>query len=89
VLLLADVQVLAVPGDDVGPDEAVARQPAPTHEPADPAAKREAGDSRRRNEATGERQPERLRLGVDVLPETSSLRHDAAPVRVDPDPLHR
>ena len=89
VLVLADVQVLAVRGDDVGPDEVVAGQPAPTDQPADPAAEREAGDARRGHEATGDRQPERLRLGVDVPPDASGLRHDAAPVRVDPDRVHR
>ena len=33
--------------------------------------------------------PERLRLGVDIPPDTSGLRHDCARVRVNANPLHR
>ncbi len=86
VLVLAGVQVLAVGGHDVGADEVVAGQAALADQPADAAAEREPGDAGGRHQSPGDRQPERLRLGVDVAPQAAGLRRDRAPVRVDADP---
>src|SRR6185369_14827207 len=89
VLVLADMQVLAVCGHDVGPDEVVTRQPTATNQPADPSAESESGDSRGGDEATGEGEPERLRLRVNIAPQAAGLRRDGPPVRVDPHSVHR
>ena len=59
------------------------------HQPADPAPEGEPGDARRRDEATRHRQPEGLRLVVELAPRGAGLCDDALGIRVDPDPLHR
>ena len=89
VLVLAGVDEPAVGGHEVGRDEVVAGQAVLAHQPADPAAEREPGDAGRRDEATGHRQPEGLRLVVELSPGRAALGDDALGVRVDPDALHR
>ncbi len=69
VLALARVDEPTVGGDDVGADEVVAREPVLPHQPADPAAEREAGHTGRRDEAAGRGEPVRLGLVVDVGPD--------------------
>jgi hypothetical protein len=89
VLVGAGVHELPVRGDDVGADQAVAGEAAAPEQPADTAAEGEPGDPGRRHQPTGEREPELLRLVVEVAPQATGLRDDPPSCRVDPDPPHR
>ena len=89
VLVGTGVDELPVRRDDVGTDQAVAGQAAATEQPADTAAEGEPGDPGRRHQPAGQREPELLRLLVEVAPQATGLRDDPACGRIDPDPLHR
>ena len=78
----------AVGGHDVGAHEVVAGQALLAHEPADAAAQGEARDAGGRDEAAGGREPEGLRLGVEVLPQQAGLGDDAAGAGIDAGALH-
>jgi hypothetical protein len=66
VLILAGAHEVAIGGDDVRRDEVVAGEPAGTGEMPDPAAEREPGDARRRDQPAGHGEAERLRLPVEA-----------------------
>ena len=51
-------------------------RPHLAHEPADAAAEREPGDPGGRHQPAGHREPERLRLVVEVAPQATGLRDD-------------
>jgi hypothetical protein len=89
VRALRDVQQPPVGGDDVGADEVVAGEAVLTHQPADAAAQREAGNARRRNEAAGGGQAVRLGLVVDIGPDRPAANRGAASDRVHVDVVHR
>ena len=73
ILVLAGVHELSVGGDDVGGEQVVAGQADLAHQPADAAAEREPGDPRGGHEAAGDREPERLRLVIEVRPRAAAL----------------
>ena len=86
--VLAGGQEAAVGGDDVGREQVVAGQAVLALQPADAAAEREPGDAGRRDRAAGRRQPERLRLAVELAPGQAGLgARDPAP-GIDPHALH-
>ena len=89
VLVLAGAHEPTVRRDEVRRLQVVAGQAVLAHEPADPAAEREAGDAGRRDETPGQRQPERLRFVIELSPGHAALSDDALGVRVHPDALHR
>ncbi len=68
ILALAGVHELAVGSDDVRTDQVVAGEPVAAHQPADPAAEREASDAGRRNEPAGGGEAVHGRLVVEVAP---------------------
>src|SRR5205823_9539734 len=82
-------QHAAVWGDDVGREEVVAGEPVLAHQPPDPAAQREAGDTGARDEAAGGGEAERLRFLVELAPDDAALGAGRLRARVDPDSLHR
>jgi hypothetical protein len=79
----------AVGGDDVGADEVVCGKSVLPHEPADPAAEREPCHAGGRDEPAGRREPELLRLVVDVTPDGAGADVGDACSRVDADVPHR
>ena len=73
VLVGARAHELAVGGDDVGREQVVDREAVLALQPADPAAEREPGDAGVRDDSAGRREPERLRLVVELAPEHAGL----------------
>ena len=88
VLRLGCVDDPAVGGDDLRGEEVVAREPVLAHQPADPAAEREAADARGRDEAARCREPVRLGLVVDVAPDRAAADVRAPLGGVDQDAAH-
>ena len=79
----------SVGGDDVGGDQVVAGQADLAHQPADAATEREPGDPRGGHQAAGHREPERLRLVVEVRPRAAAPGHRGAAGGVDAHGGHR
>ena len=59
------------------------------HEPADPAAEREARDSRRGDHPTGGRQTVEGRLAIELAPRDPALHASGPGLWIDVDPLHQ
>ena len=59
------------------------------HQPAETAAERQAGDSRRRDRAARDGEAVELRLAVELLPEHAALRAHRPRGGIDVDALHR
>ena len=76
-------------GDDLGRHEVVDAEAVTAAQPADAAAQGEAGDAGIRDQASGHRERERLRLAIDVAPERSALDPRTPPFRVDSHAAHR
>jgi hypothetical protein len=89
VLLCARLHELTVGGDQVHRNELVDRQAVLALKPADAAAESQASDPGVGDDPTGRREPERLRLAVQLAPEDAGLSPRRAGSRVDPDPPHR
>ena len=66
VLVRARLHELALGRHEIDRDELVDREPVLAHDPADPAAEREPGDAGVRDDAGRHREPERLRLLVEL-----------------------
>jgi len=79
----------AVGGDDIGRQEIVDDETALAHQPAQAAAERETRDASGRDLAAGRRQPEGLRLVVELAPRHAALRLHRASRPVHADTLHR
>ena len=73
VLGLARLDELAVGGHQVDGQQLVDREPVLAHDPADAAAEREPGDPGVGDDPAGRREPERLRLAVELAPEHAGL----------------
>ena len=84
-----DPEQSPVGGDHLHRQQVVAGQTVLAHEPADPAAEGEAGDTGVGHDPTGGGQPEPLRRLVQLAPQQTRLRPGAAAGRDDPDVLHR
>ena len=84
VLVLAGLHELAVGGDHVHGQQLIDREPVLAHDPADATAEREArqagvGDDSRRN-----REPELLRLAIELAEQHAGLGPHRAPPRDPP-----
>ena len=79
----------AVRGDDLGRQEAVDREPVLALDPAAAAAEREPADAGVRQPAARDREPEGLRLVVDLAPVGSAAAPRRAPLGVDAHSVHR
>jgi hypothetical protein len=60
-----------------------------SHQPADPPAERQARDPRVGDDPADRRQPEELRLAVELAPEHAGLGARGERRRIDSDSLHR
>ena len=83
VLVGGRLHELAVCGDDVDPAQLVDRQAVLAHDPADPAAERQARDARVRDDPRRRGQAERLRLAVELAEQDARLHARGARLRVD------
>jgi len=88
VLLLAGRQQPPVRGDHVGREEVVAGEAVLAVEPAETAPEREAGYTGHRDDPEGGRQPEHLRLVVELAQCEPGLGLGGTSGRVDADALH-
>ena len=89
VLVRARLDELSVGGHEIHRDELVDRQSVLAHDPADPAAEREPGDAGVRDDAGRHREPERLRLLVELAEQDARLHARRALLGIDADALHR
>ena len=89
VLVLARGDELAVGGDDVDGEQLVDGQPEFPHQPADPTAERESGEAGMRNDSGRHREPELLRLAVELAQKDSRLCARGPLLWIDADSLHR
>ena len=89
VVVLAGGDELAVRSNEVDGEEVVDRRAVLAHQPADPAAERQAGDPGVRNDAADGGEPEVLRLAIELAPQHARLGAHRARCRVDSDALHR
>ena len=83
VLVLGRDDDVAVRGHDVGRDQAVAGEAELALEPAAAAAGRESDHAGRRDAAAGDREPELLRLAVELTPVDARLDARGAALRID------
>ncbi len=78
-----------VGGHHVGGEQVVDSGAVLAHQPADAAAEGEAGDAGVGDDPADRREPEELRLAVELAPEHAGLGARGARRGVDSDPLHR
>ena len=79
MLVLARAHHPPIGQHDLGREQRVDRQPVAAHEPADPAAEREAADARVRDLARGHREPVLLGGRVDLAEQRAAAdAHDRA-----------
>src|SRR5688500_3422823 len=79
---------LAVGGDEIHRDELVDGEAVLTHDPADPTAQGEPRDAGVRDDPRRDREPERLRLPVELAEQDSRLHARRALLRIDAHALH-
>ena len=89
VVVLAGGDELAVRSNEVDGEQVVDRRAVLAHQPADPAAERQAGDPGVRDDAADGGEPEVLRLAVELAPQHARLGARRPRCRVDADALHR
>ena len=89
VLVRARLHELALGRDEVDRDELVDREPVLAHDPADPAAERQPGDAGVRDDPGRHREPERLRLPVELAEQDARLHARGALLGIDAHALHR
>ena len=89
VVVLAGGDELAVRSDEVDGEQVVDRRAVLAHQPADPAAERQAGDAGVRDDAADRGEPEELCLAVELAPQHARLGARRPRCRVDADALHR
>src|SRR4051812_33977041 len=87
VLRRAGRTQLPIGADDIDRQEVVTSEAEATHEVPQAAAEGEARDARRRDDAAGRGQAERLGLVVELAPGHSGLGANRAPRGIDPDSL--
>ena len=85
---LGDVQHLAVRGHQLDGEQVVDGEAVDAVQPAEPAAERESGDSRRRDDSARGRQPVQRGLLVELAPRDASLCSHGLRGRIDVDALH-
>ncbi len=88
VLAGAGAAHAAVGHHHLGRSQVVEREPVLRHQPADAAAKRQAGDARARHDAAGGRESVQLRLAVQLFPQHAALRTHRTSGGIDMDALH-
>ena len=86
---LARGHELAVGRDEIDREQVVDGGAVLAHQPADAPAERQAGDAGVGDDPAHGRQPEKLRLAVELAPEHAGLRPRRPRLRVDSDALHR
>ena len=89
VLLVGRSHDLALRRHDARGTQAVDREAVAAHDPADPAAEREAGDAGVRHVAVGDRQAVRPGRPRNVAEQRAAADARAAGLRVDLDAVHR
>ena len=89
VLRRARGEDLAVGGDHLGRAQVVAGQAVLAHQPADPAAQREAGDAGGRDQAPGSGESVLLGRRVELPPGDAALGGGGAAAHIHRDALHR
>src|SRR5215208_4546660 len=89
VRLFRDVEDVARRRYELDPVQIVRCEPDLAHEPAETSTKREAGDSRRRDQASRGGEPVECGLTIELAPDYPGLRVERSRARVDADPLHR
>src|SRR6266511_3512959 len=89
VLGLAGSPQLPVGRHDLHRAQVVAGQPIGAVQPADPPTQRQPGDAGGGDNATGNRQPEGLRLAVDIPPGRPTLHAHSPSAGIDPHATHR
>ena len=88
VLGLAGPPELPVGRHDLHRAQVVAGQPVRAVQPADPAAQRQPSNAGGRDNATRNRQPERLGLPIDITPGRTALDPYSPSVGIDPHATH-
>ncbi len=86
--LLAHLGDRAVGGHQLDRHEVVGGEPVPGHQPAEPAAERQAGDPGGRDRAARDGQPVLRGRIVELAPQDAALGPHGPGVGVDLDPLH-
>ena len=89
VVVLAGGDELALRSHDVHGEEVVDRRAVLAHQPADPAAERQARDPGVGDDAADGGEPEELRLAVELAPQHARLGARRPRCRVDSNALHR
>ena len=89
VLVLGRAQPLAVGRHDIDREEVVDRETVLAHQPADATAEREPGDAGVAHDSAGGRQTVRLRLAVDVAPQSTTLHPGRSVGGIDAHGPHR
>ena len=80
---LARGHELAVGRDEIDGEQVVDGRAVLAHQPADPAAERQAGDPGVGDDAAHGGEPEELRLAVELAPQHAGLRARSPRLRVD------
>src|SRR5215212_2545583 len=88
VLLVAGRYQPSIGGHHVGRDEVVAGKAVFAVEPAETASEGETGDTGHRDNPEGSRQPERLRLVIELAQRQSCLSLHKSMHRIDPNTFH-
>ena len=89
IVVVADLEHLALGGDELDRRQVVDGHAEAAHQPPDPAAERQARDAGRRDHTAGRRQPVLVRRPVVVVPRRTALHPRPPPDRVDVAAPHR
>ena len=85
----ADLEHVTVGGDELDRRQVVDRHAEAAHQPPDPTAQRQPGDTGRRDHAAGRRQAVLVRHPVVLVPRRTALHPGPPPGRVDVAAPHR
>jgi len=89
VLVPAGLHKFSVGGDQIDGEELIDGQPVLSHQPSDSAAERQSGDAGVGDDPPRDREPECLRLAIELSDQYPGLRPDGLCLGIDPDALHQ